>query len=155
MGQVDRQCVDALGVLLDEKQFRRIRLTAEITARYHASMSANGFSLSHTYGTAVVQAGKPAFEGDAGGWQFSRYLCGQSGLADQYPLGSKRGLTDALLLGTAAGSQRPNLTGPLNLQFAPNPGRHARKQCDQLRTWAQPLWGTSGTLGRNAPASTG
>ena len=73
----------------------------------------------------------------------------QSGLPITFRSGARAGLTDALLLGTAAGSQRPDLIGPFNLQFTPKPGGTPPNKVTNSGL-AQPLVGHFGTLGRNA-----
>jgi len=58
-------------------------------------------------------------------------------------------LPDPILLG-GNGALRPNLDGPLNLTFAPNPGTvNAADFKTTASGLSQPLVGNFGTLGRN------
>lgn len=84
-----------------------------------------------------------------GGWNLSGIAQTQSGSPVNIFSGARLALPDPLLLG-GGGAVRPNLTGPLNLNFAPNPGS---VQASAYKTSAsgleQPLIGNFGTLGRN------
>ncbi|MGH9559340.1 MAG: hypothetical protein ACRD30_08865, partial [Bryobacteraceae bacterium] len=83
------------------------------------------------------------------GWEFSGIFQAQSGIPANLMAGTVAGLTDGTLLG-GNGAQRPNLVGPLNLHFQPNPGLGANNpNLIQNSGLAQPLVGQFGTLGRN------
>lgn len=83
------------------------------------------------------------------GWIFSGIFQAQRGFPANIVSGSSAGLSDPLLMG-GAGAVRPNLIGPLNLAFEPNPGSGARNPNKVLASGlAQPLVGSFGTLGRN------
>lgn len=84
------------------------------------------------------------------GWQFGGIFQAQSGFPINLFSGSQAGLSDALLLGGSA-TQRPDVVGPINLHFAPDPGLggdNPNKVTDS--GLAQPLVGHFGNLGRNA-----
>jgi hypothetical protein len=106
-------------------------------------------SLSHTYDLPLSKRSNRVLKWTLGGWQFSGIYVVQSGLPITFRAGSKRGLTDALLLGTAAGSQRPDFVAPLNLQFTPNPGGTPANKVSNSGL-AQPLVGHFGSMSRNA-----
>jgi Carboxypeptidase regulatory-like domain len=85
------------------------------------------------------------------GWQLSGIFTAQSGMPEDLQAGTVAGIADGELLGgSGAGSQRPNLVGPLKVALQPNPGGGANNP--NLITssgLAQPLIGQFGTLGRN------
>jgi hypothetical protein len=88
-------------------------------------------------------------------WTFGGIFQAQSGFPVNLRAGTVAGLTDGLLLGVAtdknAGVQRPNLTGPLNLQFSPDPGGGAANPNKVIGSGlTQPLVAQFGALGRNA-----
>ncbi|MBX9602263.1 MAG: carboxypeptidase regulatory-like domain-containing protein [Bryobacteraceae bacterium] len=90
-----------------------------------------------------------------GGWQFSGIFQVQSGLPQLLLAGARLGIVDGTLLG-GGGSQRPDLVGPLNVAFQPDPG--AGRNNPNLITnsgLAQPLLGNFGTLGRNVVRENG
>jgi hypothetical protein len=87
--------------------------------------------------------------GLAHGWEFAGIFQAQSGSPINLLSGSHAGLTDALLLGGSA-TQRPDLVGPINLKFEPDPGLGAGNPNKVVGSGlAQPLVGHFGTLGRN------
>ncbi len=81
------------------------------------------------------------------GWEFSGIFQAQSGLPVDLFAGTVAGLSDGLLLG-GNGAQRPNLVGPLNLQFAVTSGGTNPSKVPNSGL-AAPLVGQFGTLGRN------
>jgi hypothetical protein len=97
-------------------------------------------------------ASNPFLKHTLGGWQFSGIQQFQSGFPINLLSGARTGfgtIADPTLLG-GGGAQRPNLVGPLNLNFTPNPGAGANNP--NLVTGsglAQPFIGNLGTLGRN------
>jgi hypothetical protein len=88
-----------------------------------------------------------------GGWQFTGIQQFQSGFPINLLSGPRAGfadIADPLILG-GGGAQRPNLVGPTNIQFSPDPGGGARNPNLVTNSGlAQPLLGNFGTLGRNA-----
>lgn len=88
-----------------------------------------------------------------GGWQFSGIFQVQSGAPVNFQSGARLGLNDPALLGlqtTGAGVTRPNLVGPLNVEFVPNPGLGAANPNKVTNSGLQqPLVGNLGNVGRN------
>lgn len=128
--------------------FRRIPSTAVTTALCQPSMCGTGFLCrirTSCHGSSKVTGFSRR---RSAAWQFSGIYVVQSGLPVTFRSGARAGLTDALLLETAPGSQRPDLVGPFNLQFAPNPGGTPTNKVTNSGL-AQPLVGHFGTLGRN------
>ena len=84
-----------------------------------------------------------------GGWNLSGIFQMQSGNPINLLSGARLALPDPLLLG-GGGALRPNLDGPLNLKFLPNPGTVTQAQFKTVNSGlSQPLIGNFGTLGRN------
>jgi len=84
-----------------------------------------------------------------GGWNLSGIFQMQSGTPIGIFGGPRLTLPDPTLLG-GGGAVRPNLTGPLNLKFEPNPGTVTAAQFKTVGSGLeQPLVGNFGTLGRN------
>lgn len=88
-----------------------------------------------------------------GGWQFNGLFQVQSGAPVNFQSGARLGMNDPSLLGlqtTGAGVTRPNLVGPLNVEFVPNPGLGAANPNKVTNSGlAQPLVGNLGNAGRN------
>ncbi|MBL8220668.1 MAG: hypothetical protein JNL62_15665, partial [Bryobacterales bacterium] len=83
------------------------------------------------------------------GWTLSGMLQLQSGFPVNFLNGSVAGLADGTLLG-GSGTLRPNVNGPLRIEFAPNPGLGAANPNKVLGSGLEsPLVGHFGTLGRN------
>lgn len=84
------------------------------------------------------------------GWTFSGILQMQSGFPVNIMNGSVAALADGTLIG-GSGTLRPNLVGPLRIDFAPNPGLGAANPNKSAGSGLEsPLVGHFGTLGRNA-----
>lgn len=84
-----------------------------------------------------------------GGWNLSGIFQMQSGTPIGLFGGPRLTLPDPTLLG-GGGAVRPNLTGPLNLKFEPNPGTVTSAQFKTVNSGLeQPLVGQFGTFGRN------
>jgi hypothetical protein len=142
---------DALGVLLDEGAVAQNPFNNRDNRAPSAFDVPQRFVLSHVYELpGFKKASNPFLRGALSGWAFSGIYVAQSGTPVNLLAGAKRGITDALLLGTAAGAQRPDLVGPLNVTFAPNPGGDGAPPNKVAGSGlAQPLLGHFGTLGRN------
>jgi hypothetical protein len=83
------------------------------------------------------------------GWQFNGIFQAQSGFPINLASGSRAGIAEPTLLG-GGGALRPDLVGPLNFSFGPNPGSGAANPNKVTNSGlAQPLVGHFGTLGRN------
>jgi hypothetical protein len=84
------------------------------------------------------------------GWQFNGILQAQSGYPVTLLSGARAGLTDPTLIG-GLGATRPNVVGPINLEFEPNPGLGTlNPNRAAISGLEQPLVGNFGSLGRNA-----
>jgi len=84
-----------------------------------------------------------------GGWSLNGIFQTQSGYPVNLLGGPRLALPDPILLG-GNGAVRPNLTGPLNLKFQPNPGTVTAANFKTTGSGLeQPLVGNFGTLGRN------
>ncbi|MCU1263616.1 MAG: TonB-dependent Receptor Plug Domain protein [Bryobacterales bacterium] len=140
---------DALGVLLDEDPLPQNPFNSRDNRAVSAFDVPQRFVLSHTYDLPWFKDANKVLKQTLGGWQFSGIYVAQSGTPVNLRSGAKRGLTDALLLGTGTGTQRPDLIGPLNVQFTPNPGGGVPPNKVTNSGLAQPLVGHFGTLGRN------
>ena len=91
----------------------------------------------------------PMLRNIAKNWRFDGMFQAQSGVPVTLLAGSRLGLSDTSLLG-GAGNIRPDVNGPVLLQFAPDPGagdHNANKVIGSGLT--APLVGSFGTLGRN------
>jgi len=140
---------DALGVLLDEDALAQNPFNNRDNRAVSAFDVPQRLVLSHTYDLPWFKDGKKFLKQVLGGWQFSGIYVLQSGTPVNLRAGAKRGLSDPLLLGTAVGAQRPDLVGPLNVRFTPNPGGDATANKVTNSGLAQPLVGHFGTFGRN------
>jgi Carboxypeptidase regulatory-like domain/TonB-dependent Receptor Plug Domain len=141
---------DALNVLLNEPAVAQNPFNNRDNRGVSAFDVPHRFVLSHVYEIPGFKNSNAFLKQTLSGWEFSGIYVAQSGTPVNLSAGAKRGVTDALLLGTAAGSQRPDLIGPLNVSFTPNPsgdGAPANKVTNS--GLAQPLVGHFGTLGRN------
>jgi hypothetical protein len=87
------------------------------------------------------------------GWTFGGIFQAQSGFPVNIFSGSRAGLAFPLLLGMEASGTavgRPNVVGPINIPFTPNPGGGAGNPNLVTNSGlAQPLVGNFGNLGRN------
>jgi hypothetical protein len=141
---------DALGVLLNEGAVAQNPFNNRDNRGPSAFDVPHRFVISHVYEIPGFKNSNPFFKQAFSGWEFSGIYVAQSGTPVNLSAGARGGVTDALLLGTAAGAQRPNLIGPLNVSFSPNPnGDSAPANKVTNSGLAQPLVGHFGTLGRN------
>jgi hypothetical protein len=84
------------------------------------------------------------------GWEFNGIFQAQTGFPVNIFSGTHAGLADPTLLG-GNGAVRPNVTGPINIAFAPNPGSGSRNPNKVTGSGlTQPLVGYLGALGRNS-----
>ncbi|MBZ5603347.1 MAG: hypothetical protein LAO79_13685, partial [Acidobacteriia bacterium] len=103
--------------------------------------------ITHDFISSFKGISNPWLRHAVNGWEFSGIFQAQSGLPVDLFAGSVAGLADGLLLG-GNGAQRPDLIGPLNLQFSPTSGGTNPSKIPGSGL-AQPLVGAFGTLGRN------
>jgi hypothetical protein len=142
---------DALGVLLNEGQLAQNPFNNHDNRAVSAFDVPHRFAFSHVYEFPWFKDASNHFLKTAlGGWQFGGIYVAQSGTPYNLIAGTKAGIADPLLLGTAANSQRPNLVGPLNVNLSPNPqADNAPPNKVTGSGLAQPLVGHFGTIGRN------
>jgi hypothetical protein len=93
-----------------------------------------------------------------GGWSLNGIFQTQGGIPVPFFSGSRVGaaqFVEPLFIG-GGGALRPNLVGPLNVAFEPDPGGGARNPNKIPSSGlAQPLLGNFGTLGRNVVRANG
>jgi hypothetical protein len=108
------------------------------------------FVVTHSYVLPVLASSNGFMKNVFGGWNVSGIYQMQGGFPVNLFGGARLGLPDPLLLG-GGGQVRPNLVGPLNITFEPNPGTVTAAMSKITNSGlAQPLVGNFGTLGRNA-----
>ncbi len=167
---------DALGVLVNDTSLqqnpnnnRNNRAVSQFDVPQRVAISHDFLSSSKHFNSRMMNL-------LLGGWEFSGIFQAQSGLPVTLYAGTEVicsaglpnpatntcagsgttlvTLNDPLLLGagntSGTGVVRPNLAGPLNVQFSPNPGSGANNPNKIPGSGlAQPLVGQFGTLGRN------
>ena len=107
------------------------------------------FVFTHSYDLPKFAGSSAALRHVAGGWNLSGIFQLQSGFPLNIVSGARMALPDPILLG-GNGAVRPNVNGPLNLKFEPNPGTvPAAIQKVANSNLTQPLLGNFGNLGRN------
>jgi hypothetical protein len=140
---------DALGVLLNEGAVAQNPFNNRDNRAVSTFDVPHRFVLSNVYEIPGFRNSNAFLKQALSGWEFANIYVAQSGTPVNLFAGAKRGVTDALLLGTAAGSQRPDLIGPLNISFSPNPSGGTPPNKVTNSGLAQPLVGHFGTFGRN------
>ncbi|MBS1823985.1 MAG: carboxypeptidase regulatory-like domain-containing protein [Acidobacteria bacterium] len=111
-------------------------------------------SLVHVY-SPQVRTGSAIARHVLNGWTLSGILQLQGGFPVNIMNGSVAGLADGTLIG-GSGTLRPNLVGPLNVEFAPNPGLGTANPNKVTASGLEsPLVGHFGTLGRNVLRTNG
>jgi len=141
---------DALGVLLNEGAIAQNPFNNRDNRAVSAFDVPHRFVLSNVYEIPGFKNSNAFLKQALSGWEFANIYVAQSGTPVNLSAGARGGVTDALLLGTGAGSQRPDLIGPLNVSFSPNPsGDGAPPNKVTNSGLAQPLVGHFGTFGRN------
>ena len=107
------------------------------------------FVVTHSYDLPKFTNTNAFVRTVVGGWNLSGIFQKQSGNPINLFGGARLALPDPILLG-GGGAVRPNLDGPLNLTFEPNPGTVTAAQYKTTGSnLSQPLIGNYGTLGRN------
>lgn len=108
------------------------------------------FVLTHNYELPKFTNSGALLKNVVGGWSLSGIFQTQSGYPVNIVSGARFALPDPLLLG-GNGALRPVVTGPLNVNFAPNPGTVLAANYKTTGSGLeQPLIGNFGTLGRNS-----
>ena len=144
---------DALGVLVNDtalQQDPRNNLDNRAVSQFDIPQR---LVLTHLWEPQWFSSGGGLVRAILGGWQFNGIFQVQSGAPVNFQSGARHNLNDPSLLGlqtTAAGVTRPNLIGPLNVQFEPNPGLGAANPNKVTNSGlGQPLVGHLGNAGRN------
>lgn len=107
------------------------------------------FVFTHSYDLPFLRSASGLLRTMAGGWNLSGIFQVQSGFPINVLSGARMALPDPSLLG-GNGAVRPNLTGPLRIDFEPNPGTVTAANFKTGGSGLeQPLIGNLGTLGRN------
>lgn len=144
---------DALGVLVNDTQLQQDPRNNKDNRAVSQFDIPHRFVLTHVWQPQWFSGGSGLQRTVLGGWQFSGIFQAQSGAPVNFQSGARLGLNDPALLGlqtTGAGVTRPNLTGPLNIQFEPNPGLGAANPNKVTNSGLeQPLVGNLGNAGRN------
>jgi hypothetical protein len=105
--------------------------------------------VTHSYDLPKFSSSQAFVRHTIGGWNLSGIVQTQAGQPLNMFSGARFALPDPLLLG-GGGAVRPNLVGPLNLTFTPNPGTVTAANFKTTNSGLeQPLIGNFGTLGRN------
>ena len=113
------------------------------------------FAFTHSYDLPKFKDAQALVRHIAGGWNLSGILQMQSGSPVNILSGARLALPDPLLLG-GGGAVRPNISGPLNLTFLPNPGTVTAANFKTTGSGlSQPLIGNYGNLGRNVIRANG
>src|SRR6266478_525574 len=100
---------DALGVLLNEGAAAQNPFNNRDNRAVSAFDVPHRFVLSNVYEIPGFKNSNAFLKQTLSGWEFANIYVAQSGTPLNLLAGARRGVTDALLLGTLAGSQRPDL----------------------------------------------
>jgi len=140
---------DVLGVLAADSPSQQNPFNNRDNRAVSAFDAPHRFVFTHSYDLPKFRDSQAFVRHAIGGWNLSGIIQTQSGWPVNIFSGARFALPDPLLLG-GGGVVRPNLTGPLNLTFAPNPGTVAAANFKTTGSGLeQPLIGNFGTLGRN------
>ncbi len=144
---------DALGVLATDSASQQNPNDNRDNRAVSAFDVPHRLVINHNWELPFFSTSSNAFLRHAlGGWQFTGIQQFQSGFPINFASGPREGfgaISDPLILG-GNGNQRPNLVGPLNVEFSPDPGSGANNPNKVTNSGlAQPLLGNFGTVGRN------
>ena len=146
---------DALGVLANDSQNQQNPLNNRDNRALSSFDVPHRVALTHVWDLPWFRASNIAFvKHTLGGWSLNGLLQAQAGNPLNVFSGVRQvtgatGFADPLFLG-GGGSQRPDLTGSLQLALRPDPGAGTRNtNLIAGSGLAQPLIGNFGTLGRN------
>ncbi len=146
---------DVLGVLAADTPSQQNPFNNKDNRAVSAFDTPHRFVFTHSYDLPKFKESNAILRHTVGGWNLSGILQLQSGNPVNIFSGARMALPDPLLLG-GGGVVRPNLVGPLNLSFAPNPGTVTTANFKTTGSGLeQPLIGNFGTLGRNAIRANG
>jgi hypothetical protein len=140
---------DALGVLFHDGAVQQDPFNDRNNRGRSAFDVPHRFTFTHNW-DIPFKSDNPFMKHVLGGWQWSGIFVAQSGTPVNLFSGAKGGVTDPLLLGygTATTVQRPDVVGPITLNFTPTPGGSPAAKAPGSGL-AQPLIGTFGNMGRN------
>ena len=140
---------DVLGVLATDSPSQQNPFNNRDNRSVSAFDAPHRFVFTHSYDLPKFKDSLAFVRHSIGGWNLSGIIQKQAGWPINIFSGPRFALPDPLLLG-GGGAVRPNLTGPLNLAFAPNPGTVVAANFKTTGSGLeQPLIGNFGTLGRN------
>jgi hypothetical protein len=140
---------DVLGVLATDTPAQQNPFNNRDNRAVSAFDVPHRFVFTHSYDLPKFTNTNKFVRTVIGGWNLSGVFQTQSGNPINLLSGARLALPDPLLLG-GGGALRPNLDGPLNLKFEPNPGTVTAAQFKTTNSGlSQPLIGNFGTLGRN------
>jgi hypothetical protein len=142
---------DVLGVLANDTPNQQDPLNNRNNRAVSQFDVPQRISIAHDFVSNFKGISNPVARHLANGWEFGGIFQAQTGLPVNLFAGTVAGVTDGLLIGFNATTypQRPDLVGPLNLHFQPNPGSSSNPNLIPNSGLAQPLIGHLGTLGRN------
>jgi hypothetical protein len=140
---------DVLGVLATDTNAQQNPFDNRNNRAVSAFDIPHRFVFTHSYDLPKFANSNKVVKMLIGGWNLSGIFQTQSGNPINLFGGARQALPDPLLLG-GTGAVRPNLDGPLNLKFEPNPGTVTAANFKTTGSGlSQPLIGNYGTLGRN------
>ncbi len=146
---------DVLGVLAADTPAQQNPFNHRDNRAVSAFDSPHRFVFTHSYDLPKFRDSQAFVRHALGGWNVTGIFQKQSGNPVNILSGARLALPDPLLLG-GGGAVRPNLVGPLNLTFSPNPGTVTSANFKTTGSGLeQPLVGNFGTLGRNVIRANG
>ena len=138
---------DALGVLAGDTPAQQNPLNNRDNRSVSQFDVPHRAVITHMFQSRAKRLSNPALRWALDGWEFAGIFQAQSGQPVNLLAGTVAGLADGTLLG-GNGALRPDLIGPLNLQFTASSGGTNPTKIPGSGL-AQPLIGHFGTLGRN------
>jgi hypothetical protein len=140
---------DVLGVLATDSASQQNPFDNRNNRAVSAFDAKHRFSFTHILEPRIFSGMTGVGRAVLHGWQFNGIFQAQSGFPINLASGTRAGIADPTLLG-GGGALRPDLVGPLNVNFEANPGSGAANPSKIPNSGlAQPLVGHFGTLGRN------
>ena len=142
---------DALGVLAADSPTQQNPFNNRDNRAVSAFDTPHRVVITHQFQSRVRGIGNKFVSRLLDGWFFAGIFQAQAGLPVNIRAGAVGGLADGLLgLSPSTGTsvQRPNLTGPLNLEFSPDSGGTNPNKVTGSGL-AAPLVGQFGSFGRN------
>jgi hypothetical protein len=145
---------DALGILINDVQVAQNPDNWRENRAVSAHDMPHRFVLSHVWDLPWFKnSDNGLLKHTLGGWQFSGIFQVNSGLPQNIITGQRLGLLDTSLRvnnPVANHTIRPNISGPLNFEFRPDPGAGANNPNLAANSGMTfPLLGQTGNMGRN------